>query len=82
MNTIEGKTFRDQLIDLDFTIWEKCSFIDCTIHISYGIFKLRNCDFSNCKLSLRGAAGTVAKLIKLFFKDNPIFFEEEKKKSD
>lgn len=60
MNKIIGQTFRDQFIDLDFTHWEKCSFINCTIHTTYGIFRLENNDFSKCKLSLGGSAATVA----------------------
>ena len=76
MDKVEGKTFRDEFIDLDFTHWEKCSFINCKIHTTYGIFKLMNNDFSDCKLSLSGPAETIARLIQEFFKDRPIFFEK------
>lgn len=76
MNIVEGQTFRDTTIDLDFTDWKKCSFINCTIHTTYGIFKLRNCDFTGCKLALAGVAETVARLLKLFFPDRPIHFEK------
>lgn len=79
MNKVEGQTFRNQFIELDFTHWEKCSSVNYTIHTSPGIFKLINCDFSNCKLSSGGSAETVARLIKLFFPDRPIFFEAGKR---
>ncbi len=79
MNKIIGQTFRNDFIDLDFTQWEKCGFINCTIHTTYGIFKLDNNDFSTCKLSLGGPSETVARLLQIFFKDRPIFFETEKK---
>ena len=78
MNKVEGATFRNQHIDLDFTHWEKCLFINCTIYTTYGIFKLINNDFSNCKLSLAGPAETVARLIRGFFPDRPIHFETKR----
>ncbi len=78
MNKVEGRTFRNELIDLDFSDWEKCNFINCTIHTTYGIFKLKNNDFSKCKLSLDGPAETLARLLHIFFEDKPIFFESKK----
>jgi hypothetical protein len=77
MYRIVGQTFRDHFIDLDFVHWESCSFINCTIHSSYGIFKLIGNDFSKCKLSLGGPAETIARLIREFFPDKPISFESE-----
>lgn len=73
-----GQTFRNEVIDLDFTHWEKCNFLECTIHTNYGIFKLVKCDFVDCNLSLGGSAQTVALLIKGFFPDKPIHFENKK----
>lgn len=75
MNRVIGRTFRNEVIELDFTIWEKCVFVNCTIHSTYGIFGLKDNDFSNCKLSLDGQALTVARLLHLFFPDKPIHFE-------
>jgi len=49
---VVGKTFKNQVVRLDYSYYEKCSFINCTIHTEAGIFGLVNCDFSNCKLSL------------------------------
>jgi len=80
LEKIIGETFRNETVNLDFTAYEKCSFINCTIHTHYGIFSLIGCVFTDCKLSLGGPAENVAKLIKLFFGDRPIDFLDLKNK--
>ena len=76
METIVGKTFKDTRVNLDFSAYEGCNFVNCTIHVDYGIFRLVNCDLVNCKLSLGNPAVNVARLIQTFFKDRPITFRQ------
>lgn len=52
MDKIVGRTFRNEFVNLDFTDYEKCTFINCTIHADFGIFRLVSNDFSDCKLDL------------------------------
>ena len=72
MEKIVGRTFKDERVTLDFTEYEKCNFVNCEIHLEYGITRVVNCDFSDCKLSLTGPAATVAKIMKLFFPQVPL----------
>jgi hypothetical protein len=80
MQKIVGRIFKNEKINLDFSAYEKCTFINCEIYTDYGIFGLVNCDFSNCKLSLGNPANNIARLIKLFYPDMPIWFENEETK--
>ena len=75
LEKIVGRTFRSETVNLDFSAYERCNFIDCTIHSDYGIFRLVECDLQNCKLSLGGPAENIARLIQMFFPDRPIHFE-------
>lgn len=77
MEKIVGRTFRNQNVNLDFSDYEKCSFVGCTIHTDYGTFRLVNCDFSDCKIDLGGPAQNMSKLLRLFFPNMPIWFAEE-----
>jgi hypothetical protein len=80
MDKIVGRTFRNEFVNLDFSDYEKCSFLNCTIHTDYGLFRATNCDFSNCKLDLGIPAQNIARLIKLFFPDMPMWIEGEETK--
>lgn len=66
MDKIIGKHFRNQKVRIDFSEYEKCTFINCEIILEYGITSLINCDFSKCKLVLIGNATTIAKIMKMF----------------
>jgi len=72
MEKIIGRTFRNERVNLDFTAYEKCNFINCEIYLEYGITSLVNCDFSKCSLHLGGPAATVAKIMRLFFPEVPL----------
>ena len=50
---IEGKTFRDEYIFVDFNRYNKCSFINCTLIFEFGICSISNCDFSGCKFEAK-----------------------------
>lgn len=82
MEKIVNKTFKGQLVNVDFSEYEKCNFIGCMIHIEYGITRLSNCDLSDCNLSLGGPAMNIAKIIRLFFPDMPIWFKDQETKED
>jgi len=45
---VEGRTFKDQEIFMDFTIWKKCNFVNCKLIVEYGVFKIHNDDFIKC----------------------------------
>ena len=77
MDKIVGKTFRNETVDLENRWFEKCSFVKCVICADRGNFSLVDCDFSECKLSLGKYAVTIAKLLKLFYPDTPIWIEGE-----
>lgn len=78
-----GRTFRDQLVNVDFSEYEKCNFIGCVIHIEYGITRITQCDFSaDCNLRLGGPAMNIAKIIKLLNPNMPIWFTGEETKED
>lgn len=72
-----GKTFRNERVELDYSTYEKCSFIKCEIYTNVGDFSLIDNDFSDCRLSLGPNARNIAKLIQLFFPDMPIWFAPE-----
>ena len=80
MNVIIGKTFRNERIDLENTAFQKCSFINCEIYADKGNFNLVNCDFSKCKLILGKSATTIAKFLRLFYADMPLWVEGEETK--
>jgi hypothetical protein len=67
MNKNYDKVFSNEEVFLDYSIWEKCLFIDCKIQIEYGIFSLNECEFRNCKLELFGKANNISKVILLFY---------------
>ena len=69
---VEGVTFRNQNVKLDFTRWKKCTFSKCNIIVKHGEFDVIDCDFDNCKLTLDGNAITILKICKLFFPEIPI----------
>ena len=80
MDKIVGGTFKNEAVNLDFSHYEKCSFINCTIYTDYGTFKLVDCDFSNCRLDLGHPAQNIAMLIRLFFPDMPVWIEGKETK--
>lgn len=80
MEKVIGKTFQNTDVFLDYSDYEKCNFINCTIHTDSGIFRLVNCDFTNCRLDMGTQARNIALLIKLFYPDTPIWFEGQETK--
>ena len=82
MDKIIGRTFRNETVNLDFSDYEKCSFINCIMHTDYGIFRLVDCDLSDCKLDLGHPAQNIAMLIKMFFPDMPIWIEGKETKQE
>lgn len=69
---VEGETFENQDIKIDFTRWKNCTFRECTIVVKYGDFDLVDCHFDKCKLSLIGNAIAIIKICKLFFPEIPV----------
>ena len=74
------KIFRKEDVYLDGHSWERCLFDNCNIIIERGEFDLINCEFYNCRLTLRGNAIAIAKVLKLFYPDMPIWFADEETK--
>jgi hypothetical protein len=69
---VEGETFENQDIKLDFTRWRKCIFKGCNILVKSGEFDLVDCSFENCKLTLLGNAIAIIKVCKIFFPEIPV----------
>jgi len=81
LEKIIGKTFRNTTVNIDFSEYEKCSFINCVIHTDTGQFgRIVDCDFSNCKLSLGDPAKKIAELIRMFYPDMPFWLEGKETK--
>ena len=80
MEKIIARTFKNEIVNLDYSEYNKCSFTNCVIHTDVGIFSAVNCDFSECKLDLGQQATNIAKLIRLFYPDMPFWIEGEERK--
>lgn len=77
MNVVEEKVFVGQRVRLDYSRWVNCVFRECEIEAWTGIFELNGCDFTNCKLILKGEAQNVARLMYIFYPDKiPLIFPE------
>jgi len=48
LNIVEGKSFKNQEVFMDFTIWRKCNFLDCKLVVQYGILQIEKNDFIRC----------------------------------
>jgi len=80
MEKVIGRTFRNERIPIDYSIYERCTFVNCELYTESGVFSLVNNDLSGCKLNLGGAARNIAVLIKMFYPDMPIWFEPDETK--
>jgi hypothetical protein len=58
---IEGKTFKEDYVFVDFNRYKKCSFVNCTLIFEFGLCSFSNCDFSHCKFEAK--SGSPASLI-------------------
>jgi len=77
VNIVEENVFVGQSIRLDYSKWINCVFKDCEIIAKIGDFDLIGCEFHGCKLTLKGEAQTVARLMYLFYPDKiPLIFPE------
>ena len=74
---ISDRTFVDELLELDFHRYERCTFKRCTFHLKYGNYRIFDCHLDSCGLQLEGPALGVAVLLKGFYKDQPIEIENE-----
>ncbi|MFH1436492.1 MAG: hypothetical protein ABIJ56_12300 [Pseudomonadota bacterium] len=70
--TYKNKKFRKEKVELDGKVFVGCEFDECIIILETGETDLRNCRINKCRLMLKGAAYTVAKIIKLFSGQAPL----------
>jgi len=77
---VTEKIFRNEDIYLDGHSWKRCLFYNCNIIIERGEYDLIECEFHSCRLTLRGNAIAIAKVLKLFYPDMPIWFSNEETK--
>jgi hypothetical protein len=68
----KNSKFVNQKIDLDGKSFSHCQFENCLIILEKGETALSGCTLKDCKLTLKGNAYTVGKIIKLFTRDNPL----------
>jgi hypothetical protein len=45
---IEGRTFTDESVSVDFGRYNNCTFVKCTILVEFGLFSFSKCDFVKC----------------------------------
>lgn len=50
---IEGKTFKGEVVHIDFADYHKCKFEKCTIILEFGLSSMRYCTFNNCKFEVK-----------------------------
>jgi len=48
MPLIEGRTFTDESVSVDFSRYSNCTFVKCTIIVEFGVFSFSKCDFVKC----------------------------------
>lgn len=55
----EGKTFKNETIDIDFNQFSKCQFENCTlVYHGYGVIGMDVCSFNNVNWSFADAAAS------------------------
>jgi len=55
----EGKTFKNETIDIDFNQFSKCQFENCTlVYHGYGVIGMDGCSFNNVNWSFADAAAS------------------------
>jgi hypothetical protein len=60
---IENLVFKDQAIQLDGYRFKNCAFVNCTLHVQSGNFRIEECFIQgNWWANLSGDAARVAKL--------------------
>jgi hypothetical protein len=56
MPIIEGKTFNEEYVYVDFNKYNHCIFTNCTLVFEFGICAFANCEFSGCKFEAKTAS--------------------------
>lgn len=69
---VRDQTYKNEDIYLDLHSWFDCKFHSCNIIIERGDFDVVNCTFENCRLTAKGNAVAILKLIKIFFPELPL----------
>lgn len=49
----DGKTFKDEIVYIDFKDYRYCNFENCTIVLEYGICRMSDCTFTSCKFEAK-----------------------------
>jgi len=62
---VEGKTFENETVYIDFKIWENCMFENCRLVAEYGFFAITGCSLTKCHFEV--VPGSPAEAIRLFF---------------
>jgi hypothetical protein len=57
MDTIIGKTFRDQAVVIDEKNYVRCTFTNCELIYTGGDYSWVGVTFDNCKITITGNAG-------------------------
>ena len=64
MPTVEGKTFTEEYVYVDFNRYNNCTFIKCTLIFEFGVCSFTHCTFDGCKFDAK--QGSPASLILVF----------------
>ncbi len=69
---IDNQSLTSQDVQLDGHSWMNCSFVDCNIIVEIGDYDFEYNELTRCRLTLKGDAAAVGKIIKLFHSDLPL----------
>lgn len=61
MPIVEGKTFTEEYVYVDFNRYNNCVFTNCTLILEFGMCSFTHCSFSGCKFEAK--PGSPASLI-------------------
>jgi hypothetical protein len=68
----KNKKFIKERIELDGHAYERCEFDHCLIVLEKGETEINSCHFHNCRLMLYGQALQIAKILKIFIRNQPL----------
>ena len=75
---VRNQSYADQDVYFDRHSWSNCNFSDCNIIIETGEFDVMQCSFKNCRITAKGNALAILKIVKLFFPETPLLNDAEK----
>ena len=63
MDRVEGKIFSNEIVQIDGKCFVNCSFDNCFFYYEGGRCEWENTSFSNCRVTLCGAANNTTRVL-------------------